>query len=98
MRSNQNRQYENTYANRVAQFEQDEKKATAAVSKKKTATPKVAVNTENPYLRARLKVLADYKEWRRNEIEELEKSGNINDPHYLSFVKEVAALGDSYAN
>ncbi len=94
-----NRPYENTLANRVAQFEQDEKKATVVPKKKTANTPKpVPVSSGNPYLRARLKILADYKEWRRNEIEQLEKSGDLNNSHYLSFVKEVTALGDIYAS
>lgn len=93
-----NRPYENTLTNRVAQFEQDEKRAAAPVSKKKTATPKVATDNQNPYLRARLKILADYEDWRRNEIEQLEKTGDLNNKNYLSFVKEVAALGDTYAS
>jgi len=80
--------------NRVAQFMKKEQ-LTVKPLKAGTPLPK-CLDVENPYLKARLKILSDYKEWRRNEILEMERTMNIDNPHYDSFVHEVAILGDTY--
>jgi len=93
----QNKPSENTFLNRCAQFERDERKnATSPDPKKTTATPKVAEKDQNPYLRARLEVLKKYPAWRREEIGEMERTGNINNRYYSDFVHEVTLLGDTY--
>jgi phosphoenolpyruvate synthase/pyruvate phosphate dikinase len=52
----------------------------------------------NPYFKARIKILLNYPEWRRKEIADLERTGDIDNRHYLDFVKDVAAEGDKYTN
>ena len=80
--------------NRVAQFMKKEQLQSNTRTETKPITK--ALDVENPYLKARLKILSDYKEWRRNEILEMERTMNIDNPHYDSFVHEVAILGDTY--
>lgn len=93
---------ENTLANRIAQFEQDQKRTVpASPSKKSTPT---APTSGNPYLRARLQILEGWMKgtdkhgrslaWKAEEIKDMEKTGNIDNPHYAAFVHEVAILGD----
>jgi len=86
-----------TFENRVAKFEKDEKlrRDTAALRAKYNASNTVkAADEQNPYLRARLQVLMKYPQWRRNEVLEMERTGHINNPHYDSFVHDVAVQGD----
>jgi hypothetical protein len=87
---------ENTLDNRIAQFERDQKVETtekvASAPKKKSPTKPTP---GNPYTQARIKVLEEYPEWRREEIAEMEKTGNINNRHYEDFVHTVTMLGDS---
>ena len=86
-----NRPFE-TYQNRVAAFEAQQKQSAPA----KTAAPTKPTDTQNPYLRARIEILNKYPEWRRNEVREMERTGDINNAHYDAFVHEVALLGDTY--
>ena len=87
---------ENGIKSRISQFERDQKKTSPPAKKKP-----VSISTSiNPYLLARLKILSDYPEWRRNEIADLElavhgQTSLINNRHYDDFVHEVAVLGDS---
>ena len=87
-----------TYANRCAQFLKSEKLSTDAStlrSKGKAPTHPDTVAKENPYLQARLKVLAGYKEGRRIEIAAMERDGNIDNRWYAEFIADVvAAAGD----
>ena len=81
----------NSIMSRIAQFERDQKKSSPPAQKKTPLDP----TSLNPYLLARLKILSDYPEWRRNEVATMEKTGDINNRHYDDFVHEVAILGDS---
>ena len=73
-----------SYLNRTAQFERDQKKNPAPSPK---SIPPAA--SGNPYLQARLKVLAKYKAWRQTEIKELEATNKTNNSHYASFVIDI---------
>ena len=89
-----------SYQSRIAKFEESErlKQDVEALHKqagvKKTVAK--ALNSNNPYLRARIEVLEKYSAWRRNEIAEMERVGNINNKHYAEFCHDVAVLGDQY--
>lgn len=87
-----------TYANRCAQFLKEEQlKTDAATLRSKGKAPKHpdAVAGENPYLQARLKVLAAYKEDRKIELAAMERDGNINNRFYAQFIVDViVAAGD----
>lgn len=67
----------------------------AAPTKKKTDLPPT---NHNPYVQARHQVLSKYPEWRRNEVAEMEKTGNLNNQFYDAFIKEVSVLGDKLSN
>lgn len=67
----------------------------AAPTKKKTDLPP---SNQNPYVQARHQVLSKYPEWRRNEVAEMEKTGNLNNQFYDAFIKEVSVLGDKLSN
>lgn len=90
---------ENTFDNRVYQFEQDQKRVANAAAPKETVkqTKKTSIppSSGNPYIQARHKILEEYPEWRRTEIATMEKTGDIDNRHYDDFVREVAILGDS---
>ena len=51
----------------------------------------------NPYVRARIQVLKDLSATRRNAIEEMEKTGKIDNTRYQEFVKMVRVLGDRFS-
>lgn len=57
----------------------------------------LAANTTNPYVRARLKILNDLSDERRNRIEEMEKNGKTDNPTYEQFAKMVVKLGDQFS-
>lgn len=70
-----------------------------AVAKEKAKLEDVlGITSKNPYIRARVAVLRKYPEWRRNEIRNMEQSGNLNNKFYAEFVKDVAELGDQFSN
>jgi len=75
-------------------LEADKKKSPKKTESKVLETA-LGEMSANPYVKARFKVLKTFPEWRRREVEEMEKTGNINNPHYDDFVKQVAKLGDS---
>lgn len=87
-----------TYANRCAQFLKGEKlhaDATTLRAKGKSPTPPEVVATENPYLQARLKVLAGYKEGHQIEIAAMERDHNIDNRWYAEFIADIViAAGD----
>lgn len=58
----------------------------------------LALSSKNPYIRARIMILQKLPTWRKKELAEMEKTGNINNKHYEEFVHEVAILGDSLSN
>ena len=55
----------------------------------------LAASSKNPYARARAQVLSKMAAWKRKEIEEMEKTGNLNNDRYKDFIAEVAKLGDT---
>lgn len=59
--------------------------------KKMTSPP--PVTSDNPYLRARVKILNGYPDWKKREIAEMERTGNIHNRIYEDFVTEVNRLG-----
>jgi len=73
------------------------KKATIATPEK---APKADIppTSSNPYVQARHKVLQAYPQWRRNEVAEMEKTGNLDNQFYAAFVKEVSVLGDKLSS
>lgn len=91
-------QYQNTYTNRVAQFQKEQKPLNAGPQTKKNgkASKTVSVAEENPYLRARTETLAKYPAWRRAQIEDMERNNDIDNHIYDDFVHDVAKLGDQY--
>lgn len=91
-----NKPYENTYENRVAQFKKEEKIAAVAQKQRKTTVTTSSTDTKNPYLRARIEILNNYPEWRKNEIIEMERIKNTDNRAYNDFVHDVAVLGDTY--
>lgn len=85
--------HENTYKNRVAEFEQQQKQQPCSITQK--VQPKVAkCNPKNPYLLAREKVMAGLPDWRRTEVLGMEARGDLDNSHYYQFVKMVAEEGD----
>jgi len=87
-----------TFANRCAQFLQSEKlnanKATPS-AKSTTPTHPDVIAKENPYMLARLKVLANYKEDRRIEVLAMERDNNLDNRFYAAFIADiVTAAGD----
>jgi len=86
----------NDINSRIQQFELDQKKTVkpAPAGPKKKSSP-IPPESQNPYIQARHKILSAYPEWRRNEIADMEKTGNTNNRFYTDFVHEVAVLGDS---
>jgi len=55
----------------------------------------IDVASKNPYIRARIMVLNKMPAFKRKEIEEMEKTGNIENDKYKQFVKEVSNIGDT---
>lgn len=74
----------------------------AKAASKKTDAGKLSdtlgLASKNPYIRARIMVLKKLPAWKRNEIERMEQSNNLDNPHYAAFVREVAILGDELSN
>jgi len=89
-----------SYQSRLAKFEASErlKKDVEALHKQAGVKKTVgqALTSNNPYLRARNEVLEKYPAWRRNEIAEMERLGNVNNKYYAEFCHDVAVLGDHY--
>jgi len=64
------------------------------VDERKKLDATLSLSSKNPYVRARIVILQKLPAWRRNEIAEMEKTGNIDNKFYEEFVHEVAILGD----
>ena len=60
----------------------------------KVLEDKLGSNDENVYVRARIKILSDLPSKVRTEIEQMEKTGKINNPVYKKFVRAISILGD----
>ena len=71
---------------------------TTVIPKTITKTITKISNSNNPYLRAKIKILADMASNFRCEILELEKTNNLDHRFYNEFVEKVADLGDQYSN
>jgi hypothetical protein len=76
-----------TYENRVAEFEKNQRgcKSDSLIPNEKSS---------NPYYTARLYVLANYPEWKKKQLLEMEKIHDIDNSTYMRFVKDVAKEGD----
>lgn len=87
---------DNTLSNRIQQFQLDQMQttvaATPAVVQKKTDP--LPSTSQNAYVQARCKILTGYTPFKRQEIADMEKTGDINNRFYAEFVHEVAVLGD----
>jgi len=55
----------------------------------------LALNSTNPYVRARVMILQKLPAWKRKELEQMEKTGDINNKYYQQFVHDVRVLGDT---
>lgn len=78
--------------NRLLEQEAQKKSTTQPV------TPPTTPSTDNPYLRARKKILFEMPEEKRKLIERLEKEGKTDSYQYTDFVAQVRKLGDSMTN
>jgi hypothetical protein len=58
----------------------------------------LAAATDNPYVRARVKILNDLPKERRERIEQMEKAKNTDNLIYDQFVKMVVKLGDQLSD
>ncbi len=67
------------------------------VEKKKKQSKKISVKGDqnNPYVKAKKQILSKMENWKREEIIQMEKDGDLDNKFYIAFVKEVAILGDS---
>lgn len=75
-------------------LEQEAQKA----AKAQAAVPPPTPSSDNPYLRARKKILSEMTEEKRKLIERLEKEGKTDSYQYEDFVAQVRKLGDSMSN
>lgn len=72
-------------------LEQEAQKA----AKSQAATPPTVASSDNPYLRARKKILSEMTEEKRKLIERLEKEKKTDSYQYKDFVDQIRKLGDS---
>ena len=56
------------------------------------------VSNTNPYVKARQQLFEKYAPWRKNEVLHLEKIKDLDNQHYLTYVKEVIELGNYLSN
>ena len=96
MKPNPNNKSPETYANRVAQFQESERRL--AEASKMVALPKKAAKADakskektsvNLYAIAREKVLKGYSPIKQREIVEMELSHNVDNRHYERFVCDI---------
>lgn len=86
-----------TYANRVAQFIESEKRTASpnAVEPSVAPSDSEAASSQNPYLQARIKVLNGYSKERREIIRQCEQNHTLNVREYERFVFDILiAAGD----
>lgn len=74
------------------------KKVKAKKDDTKKLEKTLAISSKNPYIRARVQILEKMSKWKREEIHQMEQSGNINNRFYEDFVHEVTLLGNKLAN
>ena len=72
-------------------------KQEAEDSVKKMSTAE-EITSKNPYAQARIIVLKRMPAWKRNEIAEIEKTGNKDSRAYGEFIKLVADEGDKLSS
>ncbi len=58
----------------------------------------LAAKSDNPYIKARAKVLGDMTPSKRAQIEKMESDGKIENPTYKAFISAVTALGDKISS
>ncbi len=58
----------------------------------------LAAKDSNPYVRARAQILKEMPFARRERIQEMERTGKIENDTYQEFVRLVRKLGDSLSN
>ncbi len=102
---------ENTFANRVKQFEQDEQrqKGPAAgtlpspqasiIAQKgpsEASCGEIGVEIVNPYKRARLELLAKVEPVAKAKIIKMEKTGDLDNRIYNEFIAGIARLAEKY--
>jgi len=84
---------------KLLEAEEKAKKTTPKLKPKVDDSAKLndslASTSKNPYVRARALVLSKMAAWKRKEIEEMEKNGNMDNDRYKDFIAEVAKLGDT---
>lgn len=73
-----------------------EQEAQTTSTKSKVSPPNTP--SDNPYLRARKKILSEMTEERRKLIDRLEKEGKTDSYQYKDFVAQVHKLGDIMSN
>jgi hypothetical protein len=73
-------------------------KKAIGTSPEKPPKANIPPTSSNPYLQARHKVLQAYPQWRRNEVAEMEKTGNLDNKFYAAFIKDVSIEGDRLSN
>jgi hypothetical protein len=91
------KQYQNTYDNRVAQFNKEQKPLNTGTPNKKTLAKTAAASSNNPYVRARIEVLTTYSSWKKKQIEIMERTNDLDNHIYNDFIHDVAVLGDKYS-
>jgi len=80
------------------------KEGDALLAAEEPATPVTALESalgsksNNPYIRARIKILNDLPPKVRSEIEHMEKTGKINNSVYRKFTVAIALLGDKLSS
>jgi hypothetical protein len=83
----------------MAEEEKKLSKPTVVDEKKKLDTA-LATSSNNPYIKARVKILSDWRKnpatvWRANEVDSMEAGKQPKNRHYDDFVKMVVELGDT---
>ncbi len=63
-------------------------------SEKTKLSNTLGLTSKNPYVRARTLVLQSYPQWRQKEIETMELTQNLDNHHYMAFVRQVIEKGD----
>ena len=86
--------------NKLLAEEEKLKNKVVVVDDKKKLDTALSTSSKNPYVKARIKILNDWKKdintaWLANEVESMESGKQPKDRHYDDFVKLVMDLGDT---
>ena len=54
----------------------------------------VVVDEKNPYQRAKTKLYAKMPQWRRIELDKMFESKNMDNRHYIQFIKDLNTLAE----